>query len=171
MFFSIRENKNMRKRRLLRVGRVGGGRGQRDSRGRSLEFMMRLESRFRLSVEKHKTLSFPGLVSSDELLIWHHHIVHHLKPPIDDLKKKKKNPSLRGFQFNIKLFDEVWSLNTTPTLVKVKLLVGRSVAESFDVHQVTVHVRVVQRAERHVCTGEGQKCQQHVKCWFDKRFR
>lgn len=35
---------------LLRVGR-----GQRDSRGRSLEFMMRLESRFRLSEEKHET--------------------------------------------------------------------------------------------------------------------
>lgn len=83
---------------------------------------------------------------------------------------KKKNPPLRGFQFNVKLFDEVWSLNMTPTLVKVELLVGRSIAESFDVHQVTVHVRVVQRAERHVCREEGQKCQQHVKCWFDKRF-
>lgn len=42
---------------------------------------------------------------------------------------------------------EKWQL----TLVKVELLVGRAVTESFDVHQVAVHVRVVQSAERHVC--------------------
>lgn len=41
------------------------------------------------------------------------------------------------------------------TLVKVELLVGRAVTESFDVHQVAVHVRVVQSAERHVCRKEG----------------
>lgn len=51
MFFFICETKNMRKEAVEnREG--GGGRGQRDSRGRSLEFMMRLESRFRLSEEK-----------------------------------------------------------------------------------------------------------------------
>lgn len=140
--------------------RLGGGRGQRDSSGRSLEFMMRLESRFRLSEEKHKTLSLPG--SLDQHLIWHHNII---QATHQSLKKKQT-----GFQFNIKLFDEVWILNMTPTLVKVELLVGRSVTESFDVHQVTVHVWVVQCAECHVCGGERQKCQQHVKCWFDKRF-
>lgn len=52
--------------------------------------------------------------------------------------KKKKNK-----QF-------VYSVNML-TLVKVELLVGRAVTESFDVHQVAVHVRVVQSAERHVC--------------------
>lgn len=41
-------------------------------------------------------------------------------------------------------------------MVKVELLVGRAVSESLDVHQVAVHVRVVQSAERHVYRGEGE---------------
>lgn len=36
-------------------------------------------------------------------------------------------------------------------MVKVELLGGRAITESFDVHQVAVHIRVIQSTERHVC--------------------
>lgn len=42
-------------------------------------------------------------------------------------------------------------------MIEVEFLVGRAVTKSFDVHQVAVHVRVVQSAERHVCRGKRKR--------------
>lgn len=41
------------------------------------------------------------------------------------------------------------------TLVKVELLVGRAVPQTFDVHEVAVDIWIVQRAEGHVCKRRG----------------
>lgn len=44
-----------------------------------------------------------------------------------------------------------WCKSDALTLVKVELLVGRGVPQTFDVHKVAVDVWIIQRAESHVC--------------------
>lgn len=44
-----------------------------------------------------------------------------------------------------------WCKSDALTLVKVELLVGRGVPQTFDVHKVAVDVWIIQRTESHVC--------------------
>lgn len=59
------------------------------------------------------------------------------------------------------------NVNLTPTLVKVEFLIGGSV-ESFNVYEVTIHVRVIQRAECHVCRGRSGSVGSTSKLWLDR---
>lgn len=44
-----------------------------------------------------------------------------------------------------------WCKSDALTLVKVELLVGRGVPQTFDVHKVAVDIWIIQRTESHVC--------------------
>lgn len=144
---------NIGKRESVNAARQqdSGGQRQRERRGRSLEFMMRLESRFKLSAET-------GLIREEERTAWRR-------------GQGSEQSHMQNSRSSAYLSSSLTQTSLTPpaggtgacarcrrdalTLIKVELLVGRAVPQTFDVHEVAVDIRVVQRTESHVCKRRG----------------
>lgn len=135
-----------RRKWAIRGGEAAGLQGQRERRGRSLEFMMRLESRFKLSEDTR-------LIREKKRTDWH----------CCQVSVNRFSATFIFVLIACSLFWQrlnlyviyIYMQDEVLTLVKVELLVGRAIPQTFDVYQVTVDIWIIQSTESHICKRRG----------------